>query len=240
MPKRWSEVTSKLAASRDARLRSLAGSLSVTFGDPAAFSALRKTLMDRKLPADQRQAALTSLSGAKDAELPPLLHSLIGDEALRGPALRALAGYDHPQTPEVILKAYSGFNAEAKRDALATLAARAPYAEALMAAVEAKQIAPTDLSADLVRQLQNLNSPQVEATLTKHWGVVRHSPEEKLKLIAQHKQLITAPRAPRPDLSLGRAMFVKTCQQCHVMFGVGGKVGPELTGSNRANLDYLL
>ncbi len=28
--------------------------------------------------------------------------------------------------------------------------------------------------------------------------------------------------------------------QCHTLFGSGGKVGPELTGSNRANLDYLL
>ena len=35
-------------------------------------------------------------------------------------------------------------------------------------------------------------------------------------------------------------MFAKTCQQCHTLFGAGGKIGPELTGSNRANLDYLL
>ena len=35
-------------------------------------------------------------------------------------------------------------------------------------------------------------------------------------------------------------MFAKTCQQCHVLFGTGGNVGPELTGSNRADLDYLL
>src|SRR5262249_41815003 len=42
------------------------------------------------------------------------------------------------------------------------------------------------------------------------------------------------------DVSLGRALFAKTCQQCHVLFGVGGKVGPDITGANRANLDYLL
>ena len=35
-------------------------------------------------------------------------------------------------------------------------------------------------------------------------------------------------------------MFAKTCQQCHTLYGVGGKVGPDITGSNRANLDYLL
>lgn len=240
MPKRWPEAASKLASSDDARLKSLASSLSVTFGDPAAFASLRKTLMDRKATADQRQAALAALSGAKDAELPPLLHALVNEESLRGPALRALGGYDHPQTPSIILKAYAGLNAQDKRDALATLAARTSYAEALMAAVESKQIAPSDLSADLVRQLQNLNSKTVEATLGKHWGIVRQSPEEKLKAIAQHKQMITAPRAPKPDLALGRAMFAKTCQQCHTLFGVGGKVGPELTGSNRTNLDYLL
>ena len=80
---------------------------------------------------------------------------LVGEEQLRGPALRALGGYDHPQTPSIILQAYSGFNPEAKRDALATLASRTPYAEALMAAVEAKQIPPADLSADLVRQLHD-------------------------------------------------------------------------------------
>src|SRR5947208_7931863 len=48
--------------------------------------------------------------------------------------------------------------------------------------------------------------------------------------------------APRgmPDPLLGRAVFGKTCQQCHTLFGVGGKVGPDITGSNRASLDYLL
>ncbi len=39
---------------------------------------------------------------------------------------------------------------------------------------------------------------------------------------------------------LGRAVFAKICQQCHTLFGIGGKIGPELTGSNRADLDYLL
>src|SRR5262249_22624514 len=52
--------------------------------------------------------------------------------------------------------------------------------------------------------------------------------------------LLTHPPKAAPDLALGRALYAKTCAQCHVLFGVGRKVGPELTGSNRANLDYLL
>jgi putative heme-binding domain-containing protein len=35
-------------------------------------------------------------------------------------------------------------------------------------------------------------------------------------------------------------MFAKNCQQCHTLFALGAKIGPDLTGSNRANVDYVL
>ncbi len=52
--------------------------------------------------------------------------------------------------------------------------------------------------------------------------------------------MLTAKHREPPDPSLGRAVYAKVCQQCHTLFGVGGQVGPDLTGSNRADLDYLL
>jgi putative heme-binding domain-containing protein len=38
----------------------------------------------------------------------------------------------------------------------------------------------------------------------------------------------------------GETVFQKACGSCHKMYGKGGNIGPDLTGSNRANLDYLL
>ena len=38
----------------------------------------------------------------------------------------------------------------------------------------------------------------------------------------------------------GHAVFLRTCGPCHAMYGEGGSIGPDLTGSNRANLEYLL
>ena len=43
-----------------------------------------------------------------------------------------------------------------------------------------------------------------------------------------------------PTARSGAAVYARICQQCHTLFGVGGQVGPDLTGSNRADLDYLL
>ena len=35
-------------------------------------------------------------------------------------------------------------------------------------------------------------------------------------------------------------VFSRLCVQCHTLFETGGKVGPDLTGSNRGDLDYLV
>ena len=44
----------------------------------------------------------------------------------------------------------------------------------------------------------------------------------------------------KSDASRGRVIYQRTCAACHVMYGEGGKIGPELTGSNRADPEYLL
>jgi putative heme-binding domain-containing protein len=40
--------------------------------------------------------------------------------------------------------------------------------------------------------------------------------------------------------SQGRVMFKTLCGTCQTLFGEGQKIGPDLTGSNRADLDYIL
>jgi putative heme-binding domain-containing protein len=42
------------------------------------------------------------------------------------------------------------------------------------------------------------------------------------------------------DLAHGRMVFNRTCVSCHKLFGEGGAIGPDLTGSQRNNLDYVL
>ena len=49
-----------------------------------------------------------------------------------------------------------------------------------------------------------------------------------------------APTAANGRPARGRSVFNRTCQQCHRLFDSGGDVGPDLTGSDRANPDYIL
>jgi putative membrane-bound dehydrogenase-like protein len=239
MPADWPTAYARLTRSPDGEVRSQATALAVTFGDPNAFGELRRVLGSQHLPPPVRQGALAALLGARDKELPPLLFALVKEAAMRGPAIRALASYDDPKTPQAILSAYPSLTIEEKRDALSTLASRAAYGKALMEAVAAKKVPANEVPAEVVRQLRFFSDKDLDKRIAEVWGLVRTTPADRLRLIGEWRRKLALTALP-PDLSLGRAMFAKTCQQCHTLYGVGGKVGPDITGSNRANIDYLL
>lgn len=238
MPTGWDKVAEKLAKSPNAQVRELVQSLSVTFGSKVALSALRETLLNRSAGFAARSNALVSLLAAKDAQLPSTLQQLLDDAAMRPGALRGLAAYDDPKTASAILGIYPTLSATEKKDALNTLASRVAYAKQLLTAVGEKKIPAQDLSADLLRQLRNLKDPQLSEQIVKQWGVARETETDKLKEIDRFKALVTS--KGYGDARRGRAVFSRTCQQCHTLFGEGGKVGPDITGSNRSDLDYIL
>lgn len=237
-PPSWAETADQLAKLDNAEVRSMASSLSITFGDARAFVSMRKVLADATAPLPERQSALTALVNGRDKELAPVLQLLVKEESLRGPAIRALAGYDDAKTPSVLLENWKSFKSEEVRDALNTFAARPSYANALLDAVAAKKVQPSEITADIIRAMRNLSDKSVTEKIGTVWGAVRDTPADRAQAIATWKKKLSAKGAD--DLMLGRAIFAKTCQQCHTMYGVGGKVGPDITGSNRANLDYLL
>jgi putative heme-binding domain-containing protein len=240
MPEGWEAIAEKLGKSPNADVRELAQSLSVTFGSASAFASLREQLMNRGATLATRTNALNSLTAAKDRALPPLLQELLTDKNLRGPALRALAGYDDSKSAAAILLVYPSLESSERRDALNTLVSRAAFAKPLLAAIADKTIASRELSADLIRQLRNLKNPEIDQLVAKFWGVARESAEDKLKEIAKYKAMLQSPGIRPAEAFRGRSVFARTCQQCHTLFDVGGKVGPDLTGSNRNDLDYIL
>ncbi len=239
MPEAWPRLFDKLQ-NGGGEVREQAVCLAVTFGNPDPALAMLK---NRKSTAAQALAAAALLE-AGHPKLTPELHWLLDAELkgtkARGVALRGLAAYDDPTTPGIIFTSYPNFTANEKIDALHTLASRSSYAKALLDAVAAKKIDAKEVSIDIVRQMRNLKDKDVSARINEVWGVVRDSSADRIKAIAEYKKMLTTPPATPPDLAQGRAIFNKNCAQCHTLFGVGAKLGPDITGANRASLDYLL
>lgn len=240
MPEGWNQAEKKLGSSQDQQVRLLAQSLALTFGSKEALGQIRQVVEDKSADANTRRAALDSLLTTRDPQLPKLLQSLLKDSALRDQALRGLARFDDPSTAEAILKIYGELNGSEKRDALNTLTSRVNYAKPLLDAVSNGQVGKKDLTAEIVRQLRNLKSADLDGEIQKVWGAFREASADKKAEIERYTKLYWAGGSTPGDAVRGRAVFARTCQQCHTLYDVGGKVGPDITGSNRADLQYLL
>jgi putative membrane-bound dehydrogenase-like protein len=257
MPDGWQPVYRKLLESRDAGVREKAMLLAVLFDDQEVVGSMRRLVADPSATASARLTALEALAHKQDSGLLPVLQKLLADPltlpspptigregrvkgTLRGAALRALAVYSDEATPRLVLGQYASFTDEEKADAVSTLASRPAYALALLDAIDKGQVPRTDVSAFTVRQMQALKDKAVNERITKMWGVVRRTSADKREQMSKYKALLTPAYLNEADRSRGRLVFQQTCASCHVLFGQGGQVGPELTGSQRMNLDYLL
>ena len=124
--------------------------------------------------------------------------------------------------------------------AILVLVSRKAWAAGLLDTIEAEKISRTDITAEKIRGLRALNDPSLTTRIEQLFRIERKLAETRAKKIkAVSKMLSSAPSDPS-DSQRGRCVFIKSCAQCHKMYGEGGVIGPELTGSNRRNQTYLL
>jgi len=239
MPEGWPSIYAKLTRSEDRSVREHTIVLALVFGDPQAVADLRQAVRSNA-PAADRVGALEALVEHRAPQLAGLLHESLADQALRAAALRGLAAISDEATPKLVLGLYPKLTADERHDAIATLSSRAEYALALLDAINAKVVPASDVSAYAARQMFALGDRRVTERLKAVWGDVRETAPQKREQLDRYKRLLTPNFLKSADIGNGRLIYSKTCQSCHKLFGEGGTIGPDLTGSNRADLDYLL
>jgi putative membrane-bound dehydrogenase-like protein len=239
-PTNWSTEFAKLVARPTPEVVENALVLALDLEEPKAIAMLREIASDRKSPLAMRQRILSALVERRVPGLVLDLHALLDDPALRGQALRALAAYNDPTTPEILLRRYSSFSATERDDAIATLASRPAWARLLLEAIPRGAVSRGDVNASVARQLLAFGDRKIAERLEAVWGKIQPTSKRKTELLSQYKATLAATPEGLPDPSRGRAVFSRTCLQCHKMYDGGGDVGPDLTGSDRANADYIL
>jgi putative membrane-bound dehydrogenase-like protein len=240
MPRSWERAYARLAQNKLADVREAADAVGLLFNDRRAIEHLHGTLVDKSAPAAARHSALRTLSARGNPELVPELLKLLGEPVVRGPVIRALAAYQAEQTPQAILRHYQVLTPSEKQDAVATLSSRPSYALALLGAVAAGKVPRSDITVFTARQLQDLGDKKVSERLGQVWGQVRQSNADRKKLMAKYQAMLTPEVLGKANPANGRLVFNRTCFQCHRLFGAGNRIGPDLTGSNRSDVYYIL
>ncbi len=214
--------------------------LGVAFNDPSAIEAMIGIMDDSTQTAARRVSAIRSLLGKKHTRLRESLLRLIGKNELRAFAIECLAKFDDPNTADYLLGLFPQFDEPSRQAVVRTLSSRAAWSRKLLDALETGLLSPRDVSAYDARQMLDLGDSEIDKRLRSLWGDVRPTTNTKLKQMASLKKKLSDETLGKSDSILGKTVFTKSCHQCHRLFGEGGSIGPDLTGAQRTNLDYLL
>ena len=230
-------------------LRRRSGSLMELVHSPAVSAGIRepidrlmtesKTIASQTDRSDaERERAIGLLAHASFADAGPVLGELLTPQTsqrLQQAAIAALNQHPGVDAGGVLLENWESFSPGSRKAAVSAMLSQKVRTEALLQAMTAGTAKPGDLEpAD--RQLL-LNHPD-EAIRTLAGKVIgRPTSDDREEVIARYEPALESP----VDFERGRAVYKKTCANCHRLGQEGHAVGPDLVSvKNKSARDLLI
>lgn len=233
-PAKWDLVRSKLG------MNPIVLKLSIIFGDPQATEEMEKLVVNAKVDSNVRSQALGILIDSDSPNLQSLCEELLKDPKMKVLAVRGLAKYENVGIGEKIINRLDEFSKGEQSEVVEILCGRVSWAELLLQEIKVGEISKSVITPYHATQIQALKSDYLNSKLDEAWGTVRTSSKELEKRKEELRLELTSLDQGETNLVNGGILYDQQCASCHMLYGKGGKLGPDLTGSGRTNLDYLL
>jgi putative heme-binding domain-containing protein len=217
--------------------------LAVRGGNQTAVAQALAAVGGSELTSAQRIELIKALADARRTDALPTFVELLrrspGRE-VRAAVLSALGQFDDQRLAQDILKLWSDLDLPLRHQAAAVLCSRKPWAKHLLeATVGNGVVSKADLPVDLVQRIELLRDTALTAQARAHFGTpLRGTSAEKDRRIQELATLLRT--SPAGAMKAGHAVYMQRCGNCHQLFDEGKKIGPDLTGYERTNLDYML
>lgn len=239
-PPGWEAARDRLRDVGDEGVQRELRELAVVFGDGRAVDELRRMAVSPEQDPETRRTAIRTLVDLRAEGLDDLLFGLLGDQVAAPEAVAGLVRSDHPETPRRLMDRYGQLWPPAREALVAALASRPAVVPMLVEAIEQGTIDRSLVGVFQIRQMQQAADEHLRERLRQLWPDLRPLDEGKRARIAEWKQLLDGDALRQADRAAGRDLWKKHCATCHTLYGEGAKIGPDLTGAQRGNLDYLL
>lgn len=233
-PENWEKVYKRLKRNKHLAVQALA--VAQRFGNAEASQQYMTTIQSKTATSPERIEALQALAAEQWDPLISILPGLLDDPALRSEAIKAIANFENKELGSLLIERYPDFSSAHQQLAIQTLSSRSAYGQLLTKALVAKEIAKRDIPAYAARQLRRV----VGNGFVEFWGPIDQIEGDKAASYQRYQSLLTDVAVSEADPAHGRMIFTTTCGACHKMYEEGGEIGPDLTGSNRSNLAYIL
>ena len=111
----------------------------------------------------------------------------------------------------------------------------------LLDAMADNRVQRSQLNAFQARQILSYHDANLSEKLRRIWGAVQEeSTVDREQVLDKWRDRFSPEILGKANLEKGRSVFHSLCASCHTLNGNGGKIGPDLTGAARDNLNYLL
>lgn len=242
-PAKWdrARATGEALQVNQPRIKLLIAQMGARFGDADFFPEWRAVARDVKEDDRARREALELLLAGRDPELGALARELLGHPPLDGTLVKALRQSPDIATAEALVTRLETFAPSLRNEAINLLASKPEMARVLLRAVDQKKITSSVISPVLLDQFERFKDAEIDTLIAEHWtrggGVELEGLAEAM---AKWKRKLNDGQMEKADASRGRLIYQAVCGNCHQLFGEGIALGPDLTGSNRADLRYVL
>jgi putative heme-binding domain-containing protein len=210
-------------------------------GQPQAVAEALRVLADPSADRAKQLELVQTISevrpaGAFSAMLRLACES--SDNALRAASLLALAAYDDPAIAPAVLSAYPSMTDDVRAAAQSLLVTRRASASLFLKGIENGAIDRESVSRETTEKLVLLGDPEITKLATRLFGPVNVTSNAELH--ARIDRLASVIREGSGIPKPGKKIFERQCARCHLLFGQGGSVGPDLTTYRRDDLDSIL
>lgn len=222
-------------------IRTRVKDLNALFGDGRALAEIRKVALSGAADFPRRRAALRSLIEARSPDLRAVCESLLGTRDLSAVAARGMALFDDDTVATRLLEEWPKLYGHERPEFLNALLSRPAWASRVLQAMSSGAFRKTDLSPAHAAHIRAFRNDALTQKLAEVWGTVQSVDEkERGQALAKWRARLLPSEGRSGEARAGEQVYVRACGSCHRLFDVGTSLAPDLTGSGRQNLDYLL
>ena len=218
-------------------------SLSIRQGDAAAIKKALNIVADAKADNQKRLDLIQIFGEVKVPACVPVLLEIIktsSDLQMQIASISALQQYPNATIGSVITGQYPNMSDDLRSAAQTLVSIRKPWAIQFLNAIDDGTILKDTVSLETARKMTVYSDSQITDLISKHFGSISGATTAEMKKqIAAHTQKLQTGKA-EPDRYAGEKLFQKSCGKCHILFGEGGKIGPDLTSFKRDDVARML
>ncbi|MAT16451.1 MAG: dehydrogenase [Planctomyces sp.] len=221
----------------DALANAGGGSVALRFrqGDAEAVKEVLAAVKSPDTETAQKLEYVRLLGESKVAAAVPVMLELLTvteDIELQKELLTSLMSYDAPDIPDAVIEKYNSLSNDVKEVAQTSLASRKIWTLQFLQAIDRGEIKAEEIPLAVVRKMSIHQDKRIGLLIATHWESVEGASSDEMKATIE-KYSGTIQSTDSADRKHGKELYMKSCGKCHILFGEGGRVGPELTHFKR-------